>query len=469
MTMAMAQPGLANVSVIKLSNDPYTNTSSYHKTEVEPDTFSFGNTIVGAFQVGRFFDGAASNVGWARSADGGATWSKGFLPATTPYSNPPGPWSRVTDPSVSYDPKHNVWIIVTLALTGTRGAGVLASRSTNGGQSFNNPVTIASTNSQFFDKTWVVCDTWAASQFYGNCYVEFDDNFSGNLMKMYRSADGGLTWQQSSTPGSSIIGGQPLVQPDGTVVMPTDSGAEGSVESFVSTNGGSSYSGPFSVSGITDHGVAGGLRTGPLISAEIDGAGKIYVVWQDCRFRSGCSSNDIVMSTSTNGTSGTSVVRIPTDATNSGRDHFIPGLGVDKATSGGTARLGLTYYFYPSASCSTSTCQLSVGFISSPDGGASWTQATQVTGPMSLLGLPNTNQGYMVGDYISTSWTAKAYPVVAKSRGSSCTLGNITSCKQKMVTALGGLATAGPLSPVGHDRVVSSHSDHPKGALPTAF
>jgi hypothetical protein len=65
-------------------------------------------------------------------------------------------------------------------------------------------------------------------------------------------------------------------------------------------------------------------------SARVDGAGKVYVVWGDCRFRSGCSSNDIVMSTSTSGTKRSKVIRIPIDSTKSTADHFIPGLGVDR-------------------------------------------------------------------------------------------------------------------------------------------
>jgi hypothetical protein len=125
---------------------------------------------------------------------------------------------------------------------------------------------------------------------------------------------------------------------------------------------------------------------------------------QDASFRSGASSNDIVMSTSTNCTTWTSKVRIPIDPTNSGRDHFIPGLAVDKTTSGSTARLGLTYYYYPVANCTAATCQLNVGFVSSSNGGTSWSAPTAVAGPMTLSWLPNTSQGPMVGDYISTSF-----------------------------------------------------------------
>ena len=90
---------LANVPIKVVSLDPYTNTSSFHKTEVEPDTFSFGNTVVGVHQTGRFTDGGSSNVGYVTSTDGGATWTNGFLPGTTVYANPPGPYDRATDPS----------------------------------------------------------------------------------------------------------------------------------------------------------------------------------------------------------------------------------------------------------------------------------------------------------------------------------------------------------------------------------
>src|SRR6185503_10623515 len=86
-----------------------------------------------------------------------------------------------------------------------------------------------------------------------------------------------------------------------------------------------------------------------------------------------------------------------------GADHFIPGLGVDHATSGTTAKLGLYYYFYPNANCTAATCQMSVGFISSADGGSTWSAAQTVAGPMTMAQISNTSQGRMVGDYISCS------------------------------------------------------------------
>ena len=55
--IATAAPAAANVAVTQVSSDPYTDAQAQHQTEVEPDTFTFGNTIVSAFQVGRVFGG----------------------------------------------------------------------------------------------------------------------------------------------------------------------------------------------------------------------------------------------------------------------------------------------------------------------------------------------------------------------------------------------------------------------------
>jgi hypothetical protein len=438
----------ANVTLTQISSDPYTNTTSYHATQVEPDTYSSGSTIVSAFQSGRFQDGGSSNIGWATSSDGGTNWTHGFLPGTTVYATPAGPFARISDPAVAFDAKHGVWMISSLALNASLvGAAVLVSPSTNsGGTAWGNPVTVAgATGAQNFDKEWIVCDDTASSPFYGNCYTEWDDFGHGNLLHMATSSDGGLTWKGAKVPRAGVIGGQPLVQPNGTVIVPIDNASETAVGSVVSTNGGANYKGVFLISSITFHTVAGNLRSGPLPSAEIDGAGKVYVVWQDCRFESGCPANDLVMSTSTNGTSWTAVTRVPIDAVGSGADHFIPGLAVDKSTSGGSAHLGLTYYFYPSASCTTSTCQLDVGFISSTNGGSTWGTATQLAGPMALNTLPLTSQGYMVGDYISTSFnnSGTAHGVFAVGlvvTGKTCTLGDITSCNEPTDTNASGLA-----------------------------
>src|SRR5215472_12861494 len=76
-------PVLANVTVTQISSDPFTNSTSQHAAEVEPDIFAVGSTIVAAVQQGRFFNGGSSDTGFATSTDGGSTWTSGSLPGLT--------------------------------------------------------------------------------------------------------------------------------------------------------------------------------------------------------------------------------------------------------------------------------------------------------------------------------------------------------------------------------------------------
>jgi hypothetical protein len=457
---------LANVAVTQISSDPYTNTDSQHATQVEPDSFAFGNTIVTVVQTGRFFNGGASNICWSTSTNAGGSWTNGCLPGLT-NNTPPGggTFDRVSDPVVAYDARHNVWLVSTLPLIGRSStvsptaAGVYTSRSTDGGLTWGNPIFVTGSNLQSPDKNWIVCDNTATSPFYGNCYTEWDANGDGNRIYMSTSTDGGLTWGPRLKPANNAtgIGGQPLVQPNGTVIVPIDNANETALLAFNSTNGGASWSATTTITTISSHTVAGSLRTGPLPSAEIDAAGKVYVVWQDCRFRTGCKANDIVMTTSTNGTTWTAVTRIPIDNTGSGVDHFIPGLAVDNTTSGGTAKLALAYYYYPKARCNANTCQLNVGYISSTNAGGSWSAPTQLAGPMSLSWLANTSQGRMVGDYISTSYSGgTAHPVFTLASAPSGTVFN----EATFTPTTGLISGAAVVNAGGEHPVPGAASDH---------
>jgi hypothetical protein len=400
-------------SLIQISSDPFTNTTSNHKTEVEPDTFAFGNTIVATFQQGRFFDGGGSDIGFATSTDGGANWVHGSLPGTTPFSTPTGIWQRTSDASVAFDAKHNVWIISFLGLFpngNTNEVDVLASRSTDGGLTWGNPV-VVNASGDFNDKNWTVCDDTASSPFYGNCYTEFDDFTNLNRFQMSTSKNGGKTWgaAKSNAAQTCVIGGQPVVQPDGTVVVPIDACTEDALLSIRSTDGGKTWTQPAFVSQVLNDGHPGGIRSPDLPSAEIDASGRVYVVWTDCRTENLCNSgnNDLLLSSSADGVNWTVPTRIPTSSVGctaaSCVDILIPGLAVDRSTFGKHAHLAVAYYTFPNINCTSSTCELNVGFLDSTNGGKSWSKAQQLAGPMTLTWLPLTTQGFMVADYLSTS------------------------------------------------------------------
>ena len=153
------------------------------------------------------------------------------------------------------------------------------------------------------DKNWIACDNGAASPFRGHCYTEYDITSAGDSIRMRTSTNGGATWGAAVAPAGAHtgLGGQPVVRPNGTVVVPYLS-LNDQIRAFTSTNGGTSWTSSVLVSSVSHHGAAGGLREEALPSAEVDSAGNVYVVWSDCRFRSGCPSNDVVLSKSANGT-----------------------------------------------------------------------------------------------------------------------------------------------------------------------
>jgi hypothetical protein len=405
--IATASSGFAQAAyLIQLSQDSFTNTQSQHMTEVEPGAAAWGNTIVTAFQVGRIFSGGGADIGFATSKDGGQTWTNGYLPGLTIFQG--GSYQAASDAAVAYNAKFKVWLISTLPI-GTVTNYVATSRSTDG-LSWGNPILVTQLGSP--DKNWITCDNWANSPHYGNCYTEWDDTSQGDLMYMSTSTDGGLTWgpaMRTARPDYGI-GGQPLVIPNGNIVVGY-AAFDGTMKSFISTNGGQSWNAAVTIANAPSHNEAGNLRSAGLPSAAMDGGGLLYMSWPDCSFRAGCSANDIVYSTSTDGVTWSAVKRVPIDSVTSGIDHFIHGLGIDPSTAGATGHLGLTYYYYPQTNCGNS-CILLVGYIESKDGGQTWSSVQQIGGPTRLEWLPNTFSGRMAADYVATVFVfGRGYPI----------------------------------------------------------
>ena len=422
-TLRQIQAHAASSLARQISSDPFTNSTSQHQTQVEPSTFSYGSTVVSVFQSGRFAtNGGSSGILWATSLDAGKTWKVGILPGLTVYAG--GSYARASNAVVVYDQAHHVWLASVLVAktyfeNSSGSSAIVVERSPNG-LTWSNPVLVAASGpSDYFDKDWIVCDHYPSSPYYGRCYEQWDNvNADGQIMMSY-STDGGLTWSAAVSPASQsffAVGGQPVVQPNGHVIVPiygydNTTGAEG-IYSYRSIDGGASWTdleevAPSEYSGTADP----FYRGGSLPSARTDASGKVYLVWAGCYFESDCQANetgnttdDIVMTTSTDGLTWTPLQRIPLDPVGSDVEHLTAGLAVDSNTAGSSAHLAVDYYYWANAgNCDATNCQAYVGLATSTNGGATWSQPQTLAGPTVPDWWAITEAGYMTGDYITSA------------------------------------------------------------------
>jgi hypothetical protein len=372
----------------RIHRDRHEDPEGQHESEVEPDSQTVGQTTVAVFQVGRNRTGGAASIGFSTSKDGGRTWREGTLPGLTVNTTPRGPSARASDPVVAYDAAHGVWLANTLAIA--PGVTRLTIHRSADGLSWNGPfdAAIARTENLAYDKNWLTCDNGGASPFRGRCYLAYtlvggreDD------LAVQRSDDGGRTWSSPVTTRIAVTGVIPVVQPDGRLVLVFWSGRAGMV-AVTSTDGGVTLGPPVVISRLQARNTMP-LRAPPLIAADVDAAGRVLALWQDCRFRPGCTANDVVLSRSADGATWSAPARVT-----SGRNAVIPTIGVEA----GSGRLAIAYYvIQPNG--------IDAELVTSADG-ARWS-APQRLNPrrMPLEWLPRTTLGRMLADYIGVSWS----------------------------------------------------------------
>ena len=256
----------------QISQDSFTDQSSQHASEVEPGAAVKGPVIVAAFQVARISSGGSDDIGWATSLNGGISWTNGYLPGLTQWEGG-GPNSAASDAAVAYNKKFGKWLICSLAV-GTFNT-VTVSRSSNAIH-WDNPIYVIQNRDA--DKNWIACDNSPSSPYYGNCYVEWDDPDVNGRLYMSTSNDGGVSWgtPMATAANDEGIGGNPEVQPNGNFVVPF-ADDNGGMSSFMSSNGGQSWTAAVSIASAPTHREAGGLRSPDLPSAAIDGAGTVYL------------------------------------------------------------------------------------------------------------------------------------------------------------------------------------------------
>jgi RTX calcium-binding nonapeptide repeat (4 copies) len=389
-----------------------------HATEVEPDSFAFGQTIVAVFQVGRVENGGATAIGVATSTDAGSHWRSGLLPGMTTLSPQPGTDPRASDPTVGYDAVHGVWLAASLGIASSS-FQILVSRSPDG-IAWSQPVAARVGPSGSLDKEWIACDNWPSSPNRGHCYLSYL-NVASNLIVTQTSTDGGLSWGPSATtsiqPSAGVEpnGAQPLPRPDGSLVVVYELGGErgpslsDAVLATTSLDGGASFQPSVQISSLS-WSPTPGLRAPPLPSADVAADGRLFVSWEDCRLDPACSRDRILLSSSVDGQTWTSPT--PVGPATPGSDQFVPGLAVGLTAAGGQV-LAVAYNSMPQACAVRPSCPgIDVWLTRSVNGGTTWTRPQRLDAqPMRLDWLPQA-EGRFFGDYISTSFVGgRAVPV----------------------------------------------------------
>ena len=263
---------------------------------------------------------------------------------------------------------------------------------------------------------------------------------------MQRSDDGGRTWSAAVTLRTPVTGVIPVVRPDGTLVLPFWSERTGML-AVVSQDGGVTLGTPDPDLASSAPSDVRPLRGPPLIAADVDPAGRVLVVWQDCRFRERVRRR----TTSSSPTRPTARTWSEPVRVTRGRNVAIPTIGIEPVTG----RLAIAYYVIRSGGSRRRARHVGER-RRALDGPQRLTPRT-----MPLDWMPDTTLGRMLADYIGVSWS-RGRPLVVYALASPPSNGKLRpgdlrrarlSAEAKLLTAVLGAPATGP---IGCQTVLSS-------------
>jgi hypothetical protein len=281
------------------------------------------NNIIAVWQQDRWSNGGARGLLTAVSHDGGGSWATTFPHFSTCAGGTQangGNYERSSDPWVSFSPNGDAYqISLSVNLFNDPATAVLVSKSSDGGDSWSEPTTLARDPSAvapflFNDKESITADPNDANYVYAvwdrlrfpsdqaNFNAQHAFSFRGDAM-FSRTTDGGATWEPARAifaPSKlqSTIGHQIVVRPSGelvdlfTLFQGSGNNPPGaSLAMMRSTDKGATWSAPRVIDKIRFIG-AFDPDTGRPIRAEgfvpevaVDpNNGNLYATWQDTRF-----------------------------------------------------------------------------------------------------------------------------------------------------------------------------------------
>lgn len=228
-------------------------------------------------------------------------------------------------------------------------------------------------------------------------------------IEVQTSTDGGATWgppdvipiDNSLLRSEDTLSAEPVVRPNGELVVFFFEGTR--IRAVRSTDDGGTFGTREAVTDLSWRTYSFSperLRAPNIPSVAVDAAGTVYAAWSDCRFRPGCSANDIVLARSSAPGKWSEPERIPLDAPAASTDFVLPAIALRPGTRGAGVHLALAYYQLSSPDCAGPGCELAAGFATSLDGARSWRHSSAGT-PMALEWLAPTSIGRMVGDYVA--------------------------------------------------------------------
>ena len=420
----------------------------YANAEVEPhlaiNPANLSN-LIGTWQQDRWSNGAAQGTAVGFSFDAGTTWTTRPLPASRCGGGNignGGDYERATDPWVTISPNGTAYQM-SLAISGATlqpgsVSAMLVFRSTDGGRTWSNPITLIRDTDQFFnDKNTITADP-TDSRF---VYAVWDRLSFDNRGPAFfaRTVDGGLTWEPARAIYDPGVGNQALgtviaVLPDGTLVHffnqlnTVGNALIGSFQVMRSADKGSTWSAPLKVAdffgvGTRDPETGTAIRdAGYLPQIAVGPQGHLYATWQDARFSSGARDGIAFVRSTDGGLTWSPPVQVNGVT---GVQALTPTVN---ARADGT--LGVTYFDMRNNSSDATTLPVDHWLATSRDG-VTWTDR-RVTPASFEMGLAPVARGLFLGDYMGlVSSGTTFYPFYVR------TTGDITNRNDVFITPIG--------------------------------